>query len=341
MENRIRYVYKIFDELNKNKIYIGSSFDVDKRWYQHKKNSNSRKLKADMLEFGTQDFGIEIIFEGTEDEAYAEEIRLIAELKPYYNNKGDKGGKWGGEVMGEKNPNSKLKKQDIITICIRAVTNNEEIISVAKDFPHITISHIYKIIYGNAWEHIKEAPRRKTKEISILNDEDIADICTRVVIHNEDIISVSKDYPQVTSSYIYEIINGNARQQVKDAPRKSPKIRAELEDQDIVDICIRIIKNNEKVIDVSKDYPQIGIHLIYDIINGNAWTHVKNAPRKKAQKIFTEEEVVLIRNEAKSGKTPKEIKKKYFPNKLPITIKNVIIGKSFTKYTGPIKGEDY
>ena len=296
MDKRIRHVYKIFDKLNENKSYIGTTFDIEKRWKQHKKGSNSKKLKKDMKEFGTQDFDIEILFSGTENEAYKEEIMLIKELRPYYNNTGDIGGKLNSNIIatGEDKYNSVLKDDDIVNICVRIVKNGERVFKVLKDYPNITKSLLYEIVNGNRWKHIKNAPRRKAGEVEINS-----------LVRGEN--------------------NGYSK----------------LEKQDIIDMCIRVVTNKESVSIVYKDYPQITKDHMYEIICGKAWSHIKEAPRRSIRKRLTKKEVLFIREEGKNGKTAKEIQKNFFNTKSIRSIKDILIGKVFSKYPGAILGIDY
>lgn len=231
MEDRTRYVYKIFDKLNKSNIYIGTTFDIETRWVQHKNESNSKKLKDDMLEYGTQDFDIEILFEGTEEEAYRKEIELIKELKPYYNNGNDKGGKLAGDNIGESHKDSKLTKKDVINICNRVVINNESVTDVSKDYPYITRQELYEIVNGKAWKSVIEAPRKLSGEVNIngekhgnakLTDKDAYNLCIRIVENNEDITEVMKDYPSITKETIYGIVNGTHWKHIK-ATKREPK----------------------------------------------------------------------------------------------------------------------
>jgi group I intron endonuclease len=83
------YVYKIINKLN-NKIYVGKTTKIKKRWNQHKNNafSDNPKTRAQcpklynaIRKYGTDNFAFSIIKECiSDDEMSKEEIRLIAEL---------------------------------------------------------------------------------------------------------------------------------------------------------------------------------------------------------------------------------------------------------------------
>lgn len=189
-EERIRHVYKIFDKLNEDNFYIGTTFDIDRRWNQHKRNSNSKKLAADMLEYGIQDFDIEILFSGLEIEAYEKEIKLIAELKPYYNNIGDIGGKFGNDK--ETKMNDELVKE--LRDMWHTGKYKQKYLSEVFD---ISISHLSAIVIGNYWKEaegkISEPNKSPNKGISInvgskngrakWNEKDIKII--RLLFHNK------------------------------------------------------------------------------------------------------------------------------------------------------------
>lgn len=280
MDNRTRYVYKIFDKLNEDKFYIGTTFNVEIRWNQHKKDSNSKKLNADMLEFGTQDFGIETIFEGTEHEVYEKEIELIKELKPYYNNKYDNGGKLTEYTVGEKHPEHKLVDKDIPIICDRIINNEEQISHVAKDYK-VNHSTIARVVYGKTWRHIN-IPRIKIGEI----------------------INKTNGMSKIT-------------------------------EQDVKDICERVVINKESVQKVKNDYPHIHVASIYNIVSGKTWKQV-NAPRRNKK-----EEIISIRLLAKNGINYKEIISELNLQIKYRAIERIIKGETFKNIDGPIMGKDY
>ena len=74
------YIYQITNLIN-NKIYIGQTNNIKKRWSNHK-NCNSPKMviaKA-IKKYGVENFKFEILLEGlTAEESDEAEVRLIQE----------------------------------------------------------------------------------------------------------------------------------------------------------------------------------------------------------------------------------------------------------------------
>ena len=100
-QNKISGVYKITNNITGD-FYIGSSKNIENRWYQHrspscqKQHSNSKLYKA-MANYGLDNFTFEII-EETADLRNREQY-WIEQLKPSYNNFWAKG--WNTERCKE------------------------------------------------------------------------------------------------------------------------------------------------------------------------------------------------------------------------------------------------
>jgi len=80
-------VYKIYNIIN-NKLYIGSSKNIENRWSQHKSllekdSHHSFKLQRDWKEFGGKNFAFEIIDEVNEDRLKEYEQYWLDTLKPH------------------------------------------------------------------------------------------------------------------------------------------------------------------------------------------------------------------------------------------------------------------
>ena len=88
-ENKISGVYKITNTITGD-FYIGSSKDIKRRWTSHKclsmwkRYSNSRLYK-DMVQYGRDNFTIEVIEETTD--LHNREQYYIEQLKPAYNDR--------------------------------------------------------------------------------------------------------------------------------------------------------------------------------------------------------------------------------------------------------------
>lgn len=117
-------IYKIVNILN-NKIYIGKSSDIEKRWKEHIRHSKSEHSRRKspihkaINKYGKENFRFEIIKECLFEEMDDLEIYYIKEYnstnrKIGYNvtNGGD-----GGPIMyGSKNPNSIMTEESVAYI---------------------------------------------------------------------------------------------------------------------------------------------------------------------------------------------------------------------------------
>lgn len=84
MAKKIVGIYKITCIKNE-KIYVGQSIDINRRFNQHKRKEKNPYLKADMEKFGLDAFKFEIIEECAENELNKKETEYINQLQPEYN----------------------------------------------------------------------------------------------------------------------------------------------------------------------------------------------------------------------------------------------------------------
>lgn len=111
-------IYKITNLIN-NKVYIGQSVDIAKRWSAHKHPQNNEKtaLQAAFHKYGIENFQFEIIEECKEDELNDKEMYWIE----FYNSYND-----GGYNMtrgGEKN--HKMDYENIIKVFLQNKSINK------------------------------------------------------------------------------------------------------------------------------------------------------------------------------------------------------------------------
>lgn len=86
-ELQVQGVYKILCLVN-GKFYIGSSKNIQKRWYQHwdekeRSKTKNQMMYDDMRKYGKENFRIYVIYEG-EDYKHIEKV-VIYNLQPDYN----------------------------------------------------------------------------------------------------------------------------------------------------------------------------------------------------------------------------------------------------------------
>ena len=116
-------IYKITNLIN-NKIYIGCSKDIEHRWVAHKSEAAlehniqyNYSIHKAFRKYGLNNFSFEIIELAPESELFNREKYWINFYNSYNNGYNEtKGGDSGPSMPGEKNPNSKLKEADIISI---------------------------------------------------------------------------------------------------------------------------------------------------------------------------------------------------------------------------------
>ena len=174
-------------------------------------------------------------------------------------------------------------------------------------------------------------------------DNDIIDICKRGVA-GETASSIQKDYQMVLSEHINRIIIGKSWKHVdverRPAGTKKHHLYYELTAQDAENICFKIIEDEESRESILKQYPTLTKDTLNDILYERLFPDIE-APRLKAKKKSSFEEIEHIRNLRFSGMDAVQIKKKHYPDKSAQTIRNIINGKGHSGSPGPIKGVDY
>ena len=107
-------IYKIINKIN-NKIYVGQSVNIQKRWYQHLYDANHRPMigiDQAIKKYGAKNFQCELIEECSADELNDKEIYWIEKLNTFkgegYNNS------IGGlSLQGENHPRAFLTDEQV------------------------------------------------------------------------------------------------------------------------------------------------------------------------------------------------------------------------------------
>ena len=103
-------VYKITNNIN-GKVYIGQTYHVKQRFYQHTHSSQNKHLHSAFEKYGIDNFTFEVLFTGlTKEESDIEEIRLIAEYDSANSSKGYNH-RLGGS-RGKNSPETKAKMSE-------------------------------------------------------------------------------------------------------------------------------------------------------------------------------------------------------------------------------------
>lgn len=280
MDNRIRYVYKITCIKN-GRFYIGISVDPDRRFNEHKLAPNS-KMKIDIKEKGWESFEQEILYQGEEYTMLDKEKQLIDELSPFYNTA--KGGTKSPILFGEDNTNSKLTNKNIIDIANRVIINGESRKDVMKDY-NIEKAAFREIIVGDSWKHVNRPIMKKVvvkgeqHGMSKLTENDIINICNRIIKNKEDRKLIIKEY-EITNSHLSDILNGKVWKSVKREIQKPSNMigenhsMAKLTEKQVVELSERILLYKEDKKEVEKDY-NTSRHNLNKILRFGSWRKTK------------------------------------------------------------------
>lgn len=148
-------IYAIKNKIN-NKIYIGRSTDIHRRWKSHLRDArvgDSCKIHIAMRELGINNFYLEIIEECSLEELNEKEQYYIDKFDSWHN--GYNNGNSSNFLDGEKNPNAKMTEQDIKEIRLRQSylkENRKEIFEDYKD--RITWTNFLFICKYKTWTNI-------------------------------------------------------------------------------------------------------------------------------------------------------------------------------------------
>ena len=179
-------IYKIINKIN-NKIYVGQSVNIQKRWYQHLYDANHRPMigiDQAIKKYGAKNFQYELIEECSADELNDKEIYWIEKLNTFkgegYNNS------IGGlSLQGENHPRAFLTDEQVWDI--REMYKNHCKFQEVKDkYLSLGISErgLQKIWRNENWQHIHS---------DVYTEENKLWHSTYGVGHSEDQLGLSSD----------------------------------------------------------------------------------------------------------------------------------------------------
>ena len=155
-------IYKITNVKN-NKIYIGQSSDIYRRFQEHQTKGKSSRIPVDVAiqKYGKDSFTYEILEECNIAELNEKETFWIKKLNAIENGYNcSEGGEQ--QSIGENNGRSKLTEEDVIEI--RKAYNNhlkqKDVYEKYKDI--ISFGYFQNLWQGRSWAHVK--PEVFTKE---------------------------------------------------------------------------------------------------------------------------------------------------------------------------------
>lgn len=221
-------IYKITNNINK-KVYIGQSIHIFQRWKEHKrkfKNGNSYLYKA-MRCFGINNFTFDLVCECEKEQLNRLEKEYIEHFKSNQKEYGynlTNGGDKPPQLSHEKNPNSKMNKDDVWDIR-ESYKNLEHRNDVYKRYQNIiSINTFLDIWRCKTWRgihedaytedtrnfHRNDYDKIKAKEHTrTVSDEEIIHIRN---IYNEGVLALSEAYEKfshINYNTFLDIWNGN------------------------------------------------------------------------------------------------------------------------------------
>ena len=172
-------IYKITNLIN-NKVYIGQSTDIKRRWKDHRKEAfwrNSSEYEYPLYrairKYGLQNFSFEMVEECSKSELNAKEKFYIAQYDSYntgYNQTE------GGDSVSH---NQKLTQSQVTEIIQRLKTTHDNIYVIAKDF-NVGGTTIHYINKGQQYPQPNETyPIRP--HLATLHEKPTCSICGAVV----------------------------------------------------------------------------------------------------------------------------------------------------------------
>lgn len=148
-------IYAIKNKIN-NKVYIGRSTDIDRRWKTHLRDAikgDLCKIHIAMRKLGIENFYLEVIEECILEELNKKEQYYIDKFDSWHN--GYNNGNSSNFLDGEKNPNAKMTERDIKEIRLRQsylIENRREIFEDYKN--KITWTNFLFICKYKTWTNI-------------------------------------------------------------------------------------------------------------------------------------------------------------------------------------------
>lgn len=207
-------IYKITNKIN-NKIYIGQSNNIKRRWSEHKKhfknyNNNILLYKA-FNKYGIDNFKFEILELCSEDELnnlekyYIEFYNSCVKSKNGWGYNMTYGGNDNKHLCKEDNPNSKMTEEEIYDIRIR-YKNKENKHDVYKLYKHKILFNTFCDIWiGKTWVDINMEVYTKDLLLYHKNNFDRVKLDNRTLTY-EEILFIRDEYNkgELTKQEVYD-----------------------------------------------------------------------------------------------------------------------------------------
>lgn len=197
-------IYKITNVKN-NKIYVGQSNDIYRRFYEHQTKGESSRIPVDVAiqKYGKDSFIYEVLEECDITELNQKEtfwIRKLNAIKDGYNC--SEGGEQ--QSIGENNGRSKLTEQDIIEIR-KAYNNHQKQKDVYEKYKDIiSFGYFQNLWQGRSWSHIMpEVFTEENKQYYIFQNSNGGNGAS-AKFSNEEVIKIRERYVNESAKQIYE-----------------------------------------------------------------------------------------------------------------------------------------
>lgn len=156
-------IYKITNNIN-NKVYIGQSINIEKRWREHKRRAfvqnkeYNKYLYNAFRKYGLDNFSFEIIIECPREQLnelecfYIRQYNSCNELYGYNETDGYNQPQYG--FQGESHPRHKLTTDEVYYIreCYNQHYNKNEVYEEFSD--RLSVGGFHKIWLGENWRNV-------------------------------------------------------------------------------------------------------------------------------------------------------------------------------------------
>lgn len=207
-------IYKITNLIN-NKVYVGQSIAIERRWTQHKSPYEQQRhpdlpINQAFQKYGVENFKFEVLEECAADELNVKEQQYI-ELFQSLTHQHGYNIRAGGEGNHEENhPRHKLTKEDVIDIRTRYMNHErcKEVEQLYRDrIGHSGFSKIWK---GETWTSIMpEVYTPENKEFHLHNTAQKGSENGRAKLTEDDVRAIrlrkknGENYHDVYKDYKY------------------------------------------------------------------------------------------------------------------------------------------
>lgn len=291
-------IYMITNKINQ-KIYIGQSNDIERRWSEHKRSKDNCIIHKAIRKYGADNFELSVVKECTLSDLSELEIYYIK----YYNSIFPNGYNMtmGGETnsaFGELNGNAKLTSDIVYQIRELYTTDITRSEAYRLCEKYISINTFADVWNGKTWRDIhydvytpenrlKHKRQKNRNHISTLSKEDVQFIrdCKNKGLLKSDV--KSQYYPDLNINTFSDAWYGNTFKSIQsDVPiqqcnySKQYKLisgcnnyNATFTEDEVVDILKKKMRGFSKK-DIRKEYPSVNRHTFSDLWEGRTYKYI-------------------------------------------------------------------